>query len=101
MPATTTYPASPKGRPAVVALDSGGEQQSRGEHKTSERDSPCLYELLERLDLDPGRPFGALSKDNRQKVGLVQAFQSDPEVLILDEPPDDSRRHSRISTLLG
>ena len=45
-----------------------------------------LTELIERLQLDPTRPFGHLSKGNRQKVGLVQAFQHDPDVLILDEP---------------
>jgi ABC-2 type transport system ATP-binding protein len=49
-------------------------------------DQRRLDELLERLDLDPGRPFGTLSKGNRQKVGLIQAFQHDPDVLILDEP---------------
>ena len=43
-------------------------------------------ELSERLGLDPSRPFGALSKGNRQKVGLVQAFLHDPEVIVLDEP---------------
>lgn len=42
--------------------------------------------LAERLKLDPTRRFGALSKGNRQKVGIVQAFMNDPEVLILDEP---------------
>jgi ABC-2 type transport system ATP-binding protein len=42
--------------------------------------------LTERLDLDPHIRFGALSKGNRQKVGLVQAFMHDPDVLILDEP---------------
>ncbi len=42
--------------------------------------------LTERLDLDPTRRFGTLSKGNRQKIGLVQAFQHDPDVLILDEP---------------
>ncbi|MBO0686392.1 MAG: ABC transporter ATP-binding protein, partial [Candidatus Dormibacteraeota bacterium] len=45
-----------------------------------------VEELLNRLQLDPGRRFGTLSKGNRQKVGLVQAFMNDPEVLILDEP---------------
>ena len=45
-----------------------------------------IAELIERLRLDPRRPFGKLSKGNRQKVGLVQAFQHDPDVLILDEP---------------
>ncbi|HYM96138.1 MAG TPA: ABC transporter ATP-binding protein [Candidatus Sulfotelmatobacter sp.] len=45
-----------------------------------------LKGLIDRLNLDPTRPFGALSKGNRQKVGLVQAFMHDPDVLILDEP---------------
>ena len=45
-----------------------------------------VKQLIDRLDLDPTRAFGALSKGNRQKVGLVQAFMHDPEVLILDEP---------------
>lgn len=43
-------------------------------------------DLCERLDLDPTRRFGALSKGNRQKIGLVQAFLHDPDVLVLDEP---------------
>ena len=43
-------------------------------------------ELAERLDLDLNRRVGALSKGNRQKVGVVCAFQHRPEVLILDEP---------------
>ncbi|QQS02095.1 MAG: ABC transporter ATP-binding protein [Austwickia sp.] len=42
--------------------------------------------LAERLGLDPGRQVRGLSKGNKQKVGLVQAFQHRPEVLILDEP---------------
>jgi ABC-2 type transport system ATP-binding protein len=45
-----------------------------------------LEELLARLDLDPSRRFRELSKGNRQKVGIIQAFQHDPDVLILDEP---------------
>jgi beta-exotoxin I transport system ATP-binding protein len=49
-------------------------------------DQRRLRGLIDRLDLDPTRPFGSLSKGNRQKVGLVQAFMHDPEVLILDEP---------------
>ena len=43
-------------------------------------------ELVERLQLDPTRKFATLSKGNRQKVGVVQAFMHDPIVLILDEP---------------
>jgi ABC-2 type transport system ATP-binding protein len=43
-------------------------------------------ELAERLDLDLRRRFGDLSKGNRQKVGVLYAFQHQPDVLILDEP---------------
>jgi ABC-2 type transport system ATP-binding protein len=43
-------------------------------------------ELAEKLDLDMDRRVGALSKGNRQKVGVVYAFQHQPDVLILDEP---------------
>jgi len=43
-------------------------------------------ELAERLDLDLNRPVGDLSKGNRQKVGVIYAFQHNPELLILDEP---------------
>ena len=43
-------------------------------------------ELAKRLDLDIERPFGELSKGNRQKVGVIYAFQHKPELLILDEP---------------
>jgi beta-exotoxin I transport system ATP-binding protein len=42
--------------------------------------------VAERLGLDLARPIGALSKGNKQKVGLAQAFMHSPEVLILDEP---------------
>ncbi|PYE55942.1 ABC transporter ATP-binding protein [Deinococcus yavapaiensis] len=45
-------------------------------------------DLSRRLDLDVSRPIGALSKGNKQKVGLVSAFMSRPELLILDEPTD-------------
>ncbi|MEV4465784.1 ABC transporter ATP-binding protein [Micromonospora echinofusca] len=45
-----------------------------------------IDELADRLDLDLGRRIRGLSKGNRQKVGVVQAFMHDPELLILDEP---------------
>ncbi|MBN2508019.1 MAG: ABC transporter ATP-binding protein [Verrucomicrobia bacterium] len=43
-------------------------------------------ELAARLELDLDRPFGTLSKGNRQKVAVIQAFQHQPELLLLDEP---------------
>lgn len=45
-----------------------------------------IRSLADRLDLDLDRKIGELSKGNRQKVGLVQAFMHEPEVLVLDEP---------------
>ena len=42
--------------------------------------------LCERLELDPGRKVNELSFGNRKKVGIVCALQSDPALLILDEP---------------
>ena len=42
--------------------------------------------LVERFDADIDRPVRELSTGNRQKLGLVQAFMHEPELLILDEP---------------
>ncbi len=42
--------------------------------------------LAERFSLDLTREMRDLSKGNRQKVGVVQAFMHAPELLILDEP---------------
>jgi ABC-2 type transport system ATP-binding protein len=42
--------------------------------------------LAERFDLDLRRRVGDLSKGNRQKIGVVQAFMHAPRLLILDEP---------------
>lgn len=43
-------------------------------------------DLVERLELDLSRPIRTLSKGNKQKIGLVQAFMHQPELLLLDEP---------------
>ncbi len=42
--------------------------------------------LCERLQLDPSAKVDALSFGNRKKVGIVCALQSNPALLILDEP---------------
>jgi ABC-2 type transport system ATP-binding protein len=42
--------------------------------------------LADRFDLTLDRKIRDLSKGNRQKIGLVQAFMHDPELLVLDEP---------------
>lgn len=43
-------------------------------------------QLAERLGLDLDRHTRKLSKGNKQKLGLVQAFMHQPELLVLDEP---------------
>lgn len=48
-------------------------------------------ELLDRLGLparDLDRRVGEYSSGTKRKLGIVQAFQSDPAVLILDEPTE-------------
>jgi ABC-2 type transport system ATP-binding protein len=45
-----------------------------------------VIDLADRLDVDLNARVKSLSKGNRQKVGLVQAFMHQPELLILDEP---------------
>jgi ABC-2 type transport system ATP-binding protein len=42
--------------------------------------------LAARLELELDRPVAALSRGNKQKVGLVQAFMHRPQLLVLDEP---------------
>jgi ABC-2 type transport system ATP-binding protein len=43
-------------------------------------------QLAERFDAELDRPVRELSTGNRQKLGLIQAFMHEPELLILDEP---------------
>ena len=42
--------------------------------------------LADRFDFDLDRRIGQLSRGNKQKLGIVQAFMHEPELLILDEP---------------
>ena len=46
----------------------------------------AIENLAARLDLDLSRQVRTLSKGNKQKLGLVQAFMHEPELLVLDEP---------------
>ena len=43
-------------------------------------------QLMKRLQTEPDKRLGDLSRGNRQKVAIVQAFMHQPAVLILDEP---------------
>jgi ABC-2 type transport system ATP-binding protein len=43
-------------------------------------------ELIKRLKAEPEKKLGELSRGNRQKFGIIQAFMHQPKIIILDEP---------------
>lgn len=59
-------------------------------------------ELCARLDVVLDRPIRQLSKGNRQKIGLVQAFMHRPDLVVLDEPTSglDPLLQGEVRTLL-
>jgi ABC-2 type transport system ATP-binding protein len=48
--------------------------------------SKYVQELIKRLKAEPKKRMGDLSRGNRQKFGIIQAFMHKPDILILDEP---------------
>ena len=50
------------------------------------RSAAKMLNVAERLDLDLDRKTHELSRGNRQKVGIVQAFMAEPDLIIMDEP---------------
>ncbi|MCQ0010281.1 ABC transporter ATP-binding protein [Actinomadura madurae] len=49
-------------------------------------DVPFRDELIERFRFDPGKRARSYSKGNRQKLALIAALMTRPDVLLLDEP---------------
>ncbi len=50
------------------------------------RPSIRMKEIAERFELPMKKKVNALSKGNKQKMGIVLAFMHDPDIYILDEP---------------
>jgi ABC-2 type transport system ATP-binding protein len=66
----------------MTARDALGFLASMRDGAGKERIEP----LAARLKLSLDRPIKELSKGNREKVGLIQAFMHEPDLLVLDEP---------------
>lgn len=49
-------------------------------------DRSLMNELIERFEIEPGRPLRKLSKGQRQAVALALAFAQRPDLMVLDEP---------------
>jgi len=49
-------------------------------------DQAAVDRLAKRFELDVDVRIGTLSHGNRQKIGIIQAFMHEPDLLILDEP---------------
>jgi ABC-2 type transport system ATP-binding protein len=49
-------------------------------------DAERITDLADRLTIDLHRRIRELSHGNKQKLGLIQAFMHEPDLLVLDEP---------------
>ncbi|HEU0248392.1 MAG TPA: ABC transporter ATP-binding protein [Gaiellaceae bacterium] len=80
----------------------GAEQLASLARLRGRVDAVLRDELCDRLDVDLERPIRQLSKGNRQKLGLVQAFMHRPDVVVLDEPTAslDPLLQTEVRTLL-
>ncbi|WP_395729259.1 ABC transporter ATP-binding protein [Nakamurella sp.] len=74
------------GEPALYDRLTGRQHVSYFGHLRRDPDGKRALVLADRLDLDLDRPARELSKGNRQKLAIVLAMMSRPELLVLDEP---------------
>ena len=79
--------------PGGIAFYDGmtGSEQLSYLERLDGRPAVLRDQLVDRLQLsqrDLGRQIRDYSRGMRQKVGIIQAFQSDPELAILDEPTE-------------
>jgi len=77
LPGELSLPRNMRGQQYLKILDSLRSQPA---------DPVYLNDLCERLDLDTSRKIRDYSAGNKQKLGLVMAMMSKPDLLMLDEP---------------
>ena len=74
------------GELALYPRLTGGQHLDYAAQVRGMADHAYRDELVARFQADLDRPVRALSKGNRQKIGLVLAFMHRPDLLVLDEP---------------
>jgi ABC-2 type transport system ATP-binding protein len=74
------------GELALFGRLTGREHLDRFARLRGVRDPSFRDELTDRFAVELDRPVHALSKGNRQKIGIVLAFMHRPDLLVLDEP---------------
>lgn len=74
------------GEPSLYGRLTGRQHVSYFGHLRRDADGTRARLLADRLDLDLRRPARELSKGNRQKLAVVLALMSEPDLLVLDEP---------------
>lgn len=67
-------------------LTSGRQLRFFNDMRGGRADWEYVESLANRLSLDLNQPIKNLSKGNKQKLGIIQAFMHRPELLLLDEP---------------
>lgn len=72
--------------PKLYGTLTGREQLTYSANLRGGVDWGTVDSLAQRLECDLSRRIDTLSHGNRQKVAVIRAFMSDPELLILDEP---------------
>ncbi len=71
--------------------------------KSLNGDNDISKELIKRFDFDPTIKTKKLSSGNRQKLGIIMAFMTKPELLIMDEPTNalDPLLQNEVYEMLG
>lgn len=74
------------GELALYDRMTGTELLTYASHLAGEVKWSYVGELGERLQANLDHKFSTLSRGNKQKIGLIQAFMHKPDLVILDEP---------------
>ncbi|WP_227355557.1 ABC transporter ATP-binding protein [Haladaptatus salinisoli] len=79
-----------KRRVGYLPSDPGFDEETTGarflDYQASLKGDARRGELLDLFDAPTDRKIGALSRGNKQKLAIVQAFMHDPDLVIMDEP---------------